>query len=228
MRSRTLAVPAALAIVAFVTVRFATAASFGGATVRFEQNATDGDFEVVVEVDSGEEGLAQLTVKGPDGRQVIESASPGSLGLRQFQFESPEPPDREALVAAFPEGEYSFLGTTVSGRVLRGVAKLHHALPPPASGLHPADGASDVPTRGLVISWNAVEGASAYLLEVENDRGGRLNTTLPAGATRFALPDGFLVADTEYQLGIGTVSAVGNVTVVEVTFHTTGNEGGDR
>jgi hypothetical protein len=45
---------------------------FAVANVRFEQNATDGDAEVVFEVKGGKEGLAKLTVVSPDGRTVID------------------------------------------------------------------------------------------------------------------------------------------------------------
>ena len=69
------------------------AASFQVASVHFEQNATDGDVEVVFEVKGGEEGLTELIVVSPDGRRVVDFKAPDSstLGIRQFRFESPEP-----------------------------------------------------------------------------------------------------------------------------------------
>jgi len=49
---------------------------FAVASVRFEQNATDGDAEVVFEVKGGKEGLAKLAVVSPDGRTVIDFTAP--------------------------------------------------------------------------------------------------------------------------------------------------------
>ena len=42
---------------------------FAAAVVRFEQNATDGDVEVVFEVRGGAAGLSWLTITGPGGRK---------------------------------------------------------------------------------------------------------------------------------------------------------------
>ena len=83
---------------------------FAFAKVHFEQNATDGDVEVVFEIKGGDEGLANLRVVSPDGRIVIDFTAPdaSTLGIRQFRFESPEPKDIEGLKTAYPEGVYTF------------------------------------------------------------------------------------------------------------------------
>ncbi|MGH8623350.1 MAG: hypothetical protein ACRET3_14545, partial [Burkholderiales bacterium] len=69
------------------------ATRFAIAAVHFEQNATDGDVEVVFEVKGGDDGLTSLTVTAPDGRTVMSAASPdtSTMGLRQYRFASPEP-----------------------------------------------------------------------------------------------------------------------------------------
>ncbi|HEU5305469.1 MAG TPA: hypothetical protein VFU40_12545, partial [Gemmatimonadales bacterium] len=112
-------------------------APFAVASVRFEQNATDQDVEVVFEVKGGKDGLAKLVVVAPDGRTVIDVTAPdaSTLGIRQFRFESPEPPDAAQLRAAYPEGVYTVTGTTAGGQTLRGASTLHHKLPPAASFL---------------------------------------------------------------------------------------------
>ena len=56
-------------------------ASFEVASVRFEQNATDGDVEAVFESIAGKVGLAKLTIVAPDGRMVVDFAAPG---LRRY------------------------------------------------------------------------------------------------------------------------------------------------
>ena len=114
---------------------------FETASVRFEQNATDGDAEVVFEVQGGDDGLAWLTITAPDGRTVAEFEAPeaSTLGMRQLLFESPEPPDPDLVMAAYPEGTYTFEGGTVAGDRLLSEAVLSHALPDPAVALEPAE-----------------------------------------------------------------------------------------
>lgn len=88
-----------------------------------EQNATDGDTEVVITGVASDEGLKRLRVRSPTGRQlVLMQNSKRMQGLREFAFESPESVDPEqslqlnlgagatsfAVPAALlvPEGEY--------------------------------------------------------------------------------------------------------------------------
>ena len=110
------AVLAAFVLVCSGSARGAETAAvpFPVASVHLEQNATDGDMEVVFEVKGDQDGLAELLVVSPDGRPVVAFKAPdaSTLGIRQFRFESPEPTDAKALQAAYPEGVYAFSGTT--------------------------------------------------------------------------------------------------------------------
>jgi len=201
-------------------------ATFAVATVHMEQNATDGDFEVVFEVKGGKEGLAKLTVVAPGGRTVIDFAAPeatASLGIRQFRFETPEPRDAKSLTSAYPEGVYTFAGATAAGERLHGKATLNHTLPTPASFLRPTVNARGVDARNLRITWNPVENVAAYIVKIEQRKlGVNLTSTLPGSVATFGVPDGFLRPGTEYKLAIGTVSAKGNISFVETTFATAG------
>ena len=194
------------------------------AKVHFEQNATDGDVEVVFAAKGRSEGLSKLTVVAPDGRTVIDFAAPdaSTLGIREFAFESPEPKDVKGLKAAYPEGVYRFSAATASGAQLRGESTLRHELPPTASFLRPAADATGVALKGLEIAWTPPAGAVAgYVIEIEqDDLGVHLEATLPGSVTGFAVPAGFLRPGTEYQLGIGTRSEAGNVSFVETSFTT--------
>src|SRR5262245_37352464 len=69
--------------------------TFAIATVCFETNATDGDYEVVFEIKGRAEGLNHLTITAPNGKVVADYSArdASTLGLRQFRFESPEPKD---------------------------------------------------------------------------------------------------------------------------------------
>ena len=196
---------------------------FAVASVHFEQNATDGDFEVVFEVKGGDNGLVKLAVVSPDGRKVIDFTAPdaSTLGIRQFRFESPEPANLESLKSAYPEGMYTFTGVSATGEKLQSQSTLNHKLPPTVSFLRPAAGASGVAIRNLGITWTPVKGLAAYILYIEQDElEVSLEVRLPGSANKFAVPDGFLVPGREYQLGIGTVTSEGNISFVETTFTT--------
>ena len=191
----------------------------GLASVRFEQNATDGDAEVVFEATGDQNGLVKLTVVSPDGRTVINFDAPaGSMGIRQFRMESPEPEDIESLKAAYPQGVYRFSGITSTGTKLAGESKLSHSLPATAS-FRPRGGA--VGAEKLEISWTPVEGVAAYVVSIEQEE---MNLTvearLPATATRFRVPDGFMSPGTAYKLAVGTVMESGNASFVETMITT--------
>jgi hypothetical protein len=200
---------------------------FAVASVRFEQNATDGDVEVVFEVKGGDEGLAKLAVVSPDGRTVIDFTAPDAttLGIRQFGFESPEPGDVERLKSAYPEGVYTFTGATAAGDKLHGESTLNHKLPATASFVRPGAGARGVGIMNLEITWTPVKNMAAYIVEIEQDElDVNITAKLPGSVTTFAVPDGFLLPGTEYQLGIGTVTDDGNISFVETTFTTAGKQ----
>jgi hypothetical protein len=204
-----------------------TGVAFTKANVRFEQNATDGDVEVVFEVKGGKEGLAKLTVLAPDGRTVIDFTAPDAttLGMRQFRFESPEPNDAKSLKSAYPEGVYTFSGSTSSGVKLQGKATLSHKLPATTTFLQPKAEAQDVPVKNLEIAWTPVKNLAAYIIYIEQDELDVNLTVRQSGAmATFDVPNGFLLPGTEYQLGIGTVSDEGNISFVETTFTTAGKE----
>lgn len=211
------------AIVLLVPTTWANAKStpFENASVRFEQNATDGDVEVVFEVTGGDDGLAKLTIVAPDGRIVVDFNAPdaSTMGIRQFEFESPEPGDTEGLRSAYPEGMYTFTGATSAGDAFRSESMLTHALPATTDILRP--GSSAVSATGLDIAWTAVEGIEAYIVEIEHDEFDvKVTARLPGSATAFSVPDGFLQPGREYELGIGTVAGNGNSSFIETTFTT--------
>ena len=203
------------------------AAPFAVASVHFEQNATDGDVEVVFDVKGGDDGLTSLAVTAPDGRRVVAISAPdtSTMGLRQFRFESPEPTDVDRLTAAYPEGVYVFAGTTVAGDRYASEATLSHRLPPAAAVVTPPDEAEGVAMRGLRITWSPVPDAAGYIVTIEQpDLGFDLTVTLPGSAVSFAVPDGVLQPGHGYTLALGTVLAGGNASFVETTFATAGQE----
>lgn len=195
---------------------------FEGVSVRFEQNATDEDMEVVIEATGGDEGLAMIQIVAPDGRTIVNFKAPNSkLGLRHFSFESPEPRNDGSVQADFPEGEYVFVGMTVGGAKLRDTATLSHKLPDTVTFVRPSLDAEDVPTKGLQIVWGLVKEVESYVVTVEQeDTGFEFSVILPGDVTELSVPDGLLLPATEYKLAIGTVSEDGNSSYVETEFTT--------
>ena len=198
-------------------------AEFEEATMYVEQNATDGDTEVVIAGTAGDDGLRLLQIKWPD-REVVTTliADRSTLGMREFHFESPEPPG-EAVLAAYPEGRYVLAGVSTAGDRFRSVLTLSHDLPPETTILWPADEA-EVPAREpLTIQWSQVPGIEKFVLEFENESADperTLTLDLPPGATSFRIPARLLPAGSEFQIGIHTVAENGNIVAVESTFTT--------
>lgn len=199
---------------------------FENTAVRFEQNVTDKDAEVVFEAMTAAVGMANLKVVGPDGRTVVDFKSPDSkLGIRHFKLESPEPKNVSSVQADFPEGAYTFTGTTVTGVKLHGKATLSHKLPDPVSIVRPRPEEQGVPVNGLQIKWSAARNVVSVVVVIEQEKTGRkLAANLSGTATTFAMPDGFLLPRTEYKLAIGTVSREGNTSLVETEFTTGGKK----
>ena len=202
-------------------------ARFAVASIHLEQNATDRDGEIVIEAVGSGDGLAKLTVVAPNGRTVLDVAAPdaSTLGFREFRFESPEPRDVEKLKSGYPEGVYRFSGVSAAGAKLEGQARLSHRLPAPAAFLRPKAGARDVAIRSLEITWTPVRNLAGHVVYIEQpELRVEITAKVPGSAVSFAVPDGFLVPGTEYQVGLGTVSAEGNISFVETTMETAGKE----
>ncbi|MBC7811724.1 MAG: fibronectin type III domain-containing protein [Burkholderiales bacterium] len=190
--------------------------------VYLEQNVTDGDMELVVVIEGPADGIEQLTVVAPNGDIIVDhdTSGEGSLGLREFMFESPEP-DVETVLASYPEGDYTFFGITVEGSVLYGTASLSHEMPMPTTFVSPEEDAENVAGDEVLISWEAVDNVEGYIVEVEQDEVGfNFTAEVSADTTSFKLPGEFLAAGTEYELGIATENEAGNVSFIETTFTT--------
>ena len=73
--------------------------------------------------------------------------------------------------------------------------------------------------------WSSTRILDACIIEIEQDElDVNITARLPGDVEEFAVPEGVLLSETEYQLGIGTVSNEGNISFVETTFTTAGTE----
>jgi hypothetical protein len=195
--------------------------AFAELGLTLEQNATDGDAEVVIFAKGQDEGFKRIVVTAPDGRRVAElRGDPGGTGWREFRFESPESTDLRVLLASFPQGNYRFVGTTVTEQCLKGSAALSHQLAPATTLLTPsADQVVDI--ADVVLSWAPVSGAERYVVELNNvDSGAASSFEVFPPATHVHVPPRFLVRGSEYQLAVGAKAADGNISYVELSFFT--------
>ena len=186
-----------------------------------EQNATDGDTEVVLFAKTEDEGLERLIIIAPDGRRIATFRGDGDgIGIREFHLESAEPPELDRVLGSFPEGTYSFIGRTVSGDCVTGTADLSHELAPATVLVSPQED-QIVPVDQLVLSWNAVPSAERYVVELNNeDTGSEFTFQVFPPTTSLAIPAALLQAGSEYQVGVGVKTDTGNITFVERTFST--------
>lgn len=200
------------------------AASFENVAIRLEQNVTDQDAEVVMDIKAGV-GLKELIVTGPKGDRIVdlESKQNPRLGLMKFLVETPEP-SLDDIIASYPEGTYRFRGRTIAGKKISGTATLSHEMPAAPTIVSPAAGAVDVALNAQAASWEAVEGAVGYFIELEQeDLGLVLKVDMQASVTSFQFPDGWLLPDKDYLLGVMAIGSNGNRSGSEVRFHTAAN-----
>jgi len=195
--------------------------SFSELRMTLEQNATDGDTEVVLFAKGQDDGLNRLVIMAPDGRRVAEfKGDHGGIGIREFNLESAEPPDLDAVLASFPEGKYFVAGRTVNGECITGSVFLSHQIAPATTLFSPQED-QVVPVDQLVLGWSAVAGAERYVVELNNETtGSEFTFEVFPPTTSMAIPAQFLQRGSEYQFAVGVRTATGNITFVETTFFT--------
>jgi hypothetical protein len=200
----------------------ARVSAFEDAAIIVEQNATDGDTEIVITAVPDDKGLRRFSVRSPQGERIFKVSAPRHLmGLREFLFETPEP-EGEQILALYPEGNYTFSGIADDGERFRGTAELSHDLPPPTVILFPSPGEA-VPADALTVQWSQVPGIEQFLFEFENESADpeqALLLNLPPNVTSFDVPRALLVPGADYQVGVATIAENGNTVFVEVEFST--------
>ena len=230
----------ALATTAAVVVGFSAQSAAAQRPLRFvksdlfvEINGTDGD--AGLQMDLGGEVWRRLTLRDPRGRVIVDVRGVGRLrnyGIADLFFESAEPPFDEVPLsrfrARFPEGRYSFSGTTPKGRRIVGSDRLTHDFPVRPRVLAPAEDAV-VDPAGLDVRWEPVTRPSGirivrYQVIVTAEGTERtLSMDLGPAATSAMVPAGFLEPGTEYAVEVIARERSGNQTITEVPFRTSGS-----
>ena len=152
-----------LSVLALVPIAIGVAGAGTGpvrleaAKVIVEVNETDGDAGLQIFLDG--DAWRQISVFRPDGQKIAEFATAGPVndyGLTELFSESSEPPFTEfplsQFKSLFPEGEYTFTGTTIDGQDVVGSATLTHDIPNGPNLVAPDDGAR-VDASNVVIRW---------------------------------------------------------------------------
>lgn len=201
------------------------------ATAIVEVNATEGDAGIQFFVDG--EPWSSMRVIGPRGEgvgELLRIDTQGRLeghGLTELFMESSEPPFDELPLRRFkrrfPEGRYTFRGTTIEGRDVVGRAMLSHDIPNGPEITSPTEGVT-VSRNNLVASWGPGNQPAdveivAYRAIVEREDPLRVfSADLPASVTSVTIPSEFLESGTEYLFELQAIEASGNITFSEVHF----------
>ena len=193
--------------------------NFSDLSMRLEQNATDGDSEVVLFAKGQDDGLKRLLILGPNGQRIADFVgNKRGIGIREFNLESAEPRDLSAVLASFPEGNYSFLGRSVIGECLKGSTFLSHQVAPATVLLLPRQD-QIVSIDQLVLNWQAVANAERYVVELNNENtGSRFTFEILPPTTSLAIPAHMLKSGSLYQYVVGVKTDQGNLTSVELSF----------
>jgi hypothetical protein len=200
---------------------------FADARLKIEVNATDGDAGLQVVLDG--EPWKAVSLYNPAGRKLVDITAKGPLknyGLTELFSESSEPSfdvfPLEEFKRLFPEGVYTFRGTTIDGTHLLSSARLSHDIPNGPRILRPRADA-EVPRDQVVVAWKPVRTPGidivGYQVVVTREEPLRvLSVDLPARARRLPVPAEFLQPDTEYKAEVLAIEASGNQTLTEIAF----------
>ncbi len=198
------------------------------ATMIVEVDATAGDAGVQFFLDG--EPWRSMAISGPNGRTLLEIDAEGRLkgwGLTELFSESNEPPFAEVPLEEFklrfPEGRYTFVGTTVEGDKLVGAARLSHDIPDGPQIVSPADSAT-VDRKGVVARWGGppeppgIDIGGYRVIVTREDPLRIYSVDLPASARKVPISAAFLEPGTEYELEIQAIEESGNQTFTTIFF----------
>jgi len=206
----------------FVPGMAGEAIAFETLAITLEVDESDDDAKLRVSAEAPAR-LASLAVRAPDGELVFELRTPqrdrvaGTRGAKEIELASDEVRLAE-LLASYPAGVWSIEGRGELGERFAGTAILSHEVVPA-----PNDATTEIdPATGAAhVTWSAVSGATAYLVDISNEvLGLELQVTLPATETCFELPACLLEPGATYEVGVGSIGVDGNLAVLEGWFAT--------
>ena len=202
---------------------------FADARLKVEINATDGDAGLQIFLDG--EAWNEVELLDPQGDPIVDmdvTGRAGDFGLTELFSESSEPPFDEfpldQFKALFPEGTYTFQGTTIDGAPITGTAMLTHDFPDGPQILSPRAG-SPVRRDRVVVEWSPVTTPAGIdivgyqvLVTQEEPVLRVFSADLPATARRLSVPAEFIQPRTVYKVEVLAIEAGGNQTLTEISF----------
>lgn len=221
-----IAVPAAVVVSAGAEPK---PVEFSDARLKVEINATDGDAGLQIFLDG--EAWNDVELLDPQNNAILDVDVKGraeNYGLTELFSESSEPPFEEfpleQFKELFPEGTYTFRGTTVDGVPMTGTANLTHDFPDGPEILSPSAD-SRVPADQVVVQWAPVTTPAGIdivgyqvLVVQETPELWVFSADLPATATKLSVPAEFVQPRTEYKVEVLAIEVGGNQTLTELTF----------
>jgi hypothetical protein len=192
-----------------------------------EYNASANDLGFHVSLDA--EDWETLQIVNPNGTTIFDidiSQNVGGykgLGLTELFFEGAEPRLNQTgtvladLLVRSPEGDYTFIGTTVKGTQLMSTATLSHAVPAGPVVSAGVDGDT------VVISWVPVQGPAPILPDGSITIVGyqvivdTFQVSLPASSTQVTLPAEFAqsLGGGNHAFEVLAIDESGNQTITE-------------
>lgn len=174
------------------------------------------------------EAWKTVSVLDPKGHKIFEVSPKGklrALGGSELFVESDEPDIADVplsdLFTQFPEGTYTFVGTSPDGEKLKSTTTFSHVIP---------DGPTIVSAGTLdpahaTIAWNAVTtpagvAIAGYEVVIEHDDFHFFDVKVPATTTNVTVPPQLLQPTTQYGFEVLAIDASGNQTITESSFTT--------
>ena len=236
MRKRTAIAAGIAAVVVGAACSTATASktvAFKEARLITEINSTDGDAGLQVFLDH--EPWKRVAIARPDGQKILDVAAIGVLenyGLTELFSESSEPPfttfPLDEFKKLFPEGDYTFTGTTTDGTEMRSVAAFSHDFPAGPKITAPKQD-STLDRGSFVVRWgpgpdpSGVSIKGYQVLVVQEVPGPKrvFSADLPASARSITIPSQFVQSHIkEYKVEVLAIDTSGNQTLSEIAFST--------
>ncbi len=232
---------AAVAVAAAVVAGVAYTAAGAGGTVPFKEarliteiNDTDGDAGLQVFLDH--EPWKSISIARPDGETVLDVNTRGvleSYGLTELFSESSEPPfttfPLDEFKKLFPEGNYTFTGTTIDGTQMRSMVKFTHDFPAGPVITSPKEDA-ELGDSAFTVRWKPGNNPSGVkikgyeVLVVQEIPGPKrvFSADVPADAQSITVPAQFVQPGIEeYKVEVLAIDTSGNQTLSEIAFSTT-------
>lgn len=209
----------------------ASAAEFAFARIYIEYNFSANDLGFHVTLDG--EDWRSLKITNPKGKSIYEVSGKGAfkeLGMTEMFFEGAEPAlsefPLEDLLDMFPEGKYTFAGTTVDGERIVSIATLSHAVPngPVVSAKVEGD--------SVTILWDRVTSPARIIPDQQVEIVGyqviveEFEVTLPPTSTKVTVPQEFVksLQPGVHLFEVLAIDASGNQTLTEGSFNITGSD----